>query len=471
MTGRRDFFPHFKPFAAVPILMLGISAFLTAPADAADDVPKLRARELYVQHCARCHGLNGTGDGDAHTMQRPWPRDFTTGEYKFRSTPAGTLPLLSDVERVVAHGIPRTSMSGYAKWLTPEEIKLVSEYVLDLSRTSGLPEAPEKAIRIPSDLETGGISAGDAGGALLDAPRLARGKAVFAANCVSCHGADGRGLGELAGQMKDEDGFLINPVDLTDAHGYGGGSSAADIYKTLTTGIPGSPMPMFGASMDDAARADVAAYVRSLQVAPADRTLPEAEAWKQALPPRERGEYLVRAMSCALCHNSYDAAGAYYSKSYLAGGVAITLPGMGVFPTRNITSHPADGLGKWSEEEVMRVITTGHAPDRRIEAFSMPWVYFSHLTDQDARDIAAYVKSLKAYENRVPPRRYYPVWERLWTRIKQVTGLERGRLEYPPYNVGSRRAQAEKMDAARERDTRLKRVGIEPTPEDGEVRR
>jgi mono/diheme cytochrome c family protein len=455
-------------FGAYPIfftLMIGVFGVL--PASAAEKspeaAPKLRARELYVRHCARCHGLNGTGDGDAHTMQRPWPRDFTTGEYKFRSTPAGTLPLLSDVERSVANGLPRTSMSGYAKWLTPEEIRLVSEYVLDLSRTSGLPEAPEKAVRIPSGLESGAAPA--------DAPRLARGKAVFAANCVSCHGADGRGLGELAPALKDKNGFLINPVDLTDAHGYGGGSSAADIYRTLTTGIPGSPMPLFGGTLDDAARADVAAYVRSLQVAPADRTLPDPAAWRRALPAKERGEYLVRAMSCALCHNSYDAAGAYYSKSYLAGGVAITLPGMGVFPTRNITSHPADGLGKWSEEEVLRVITAGHAPDRRIEAFSMPWVYFSHLTDEDARDIAAYVKSLKAYENKVPPRRYYPVWERLWTRIKQVTGLERGRLEYPPYNVGSRPAQAEKLDAARERDARLKLAGIEPTPEYGEVRR
>jgi hypothetical protein len=170
--------------------------------------------------------------------------------------------------------------------------------------------------------------------------------------------------------------------------------------------------------------------------------------------PASGGEYLVRAMSCALCHNSYDKDGAYYVKPYLAGGVAITLPGTGVFPTRNITSHPADGLGEWTEEEIMRVITTGHAPDRRIEAFSMPWVYFSHLTEEDAKDIAVYVKSLKAIENRVPPRRYYPIWERLWTRMRQLVGLEHGRLEYPPYNVGSRRSQAEKLDGQRERDLR-----------------
>lgn len=450
--------------AAAALVLLSAAVLWTSFAAAAEPSassalakPKLDGRALYVQHCARCHGDLGTGDGDAFTMQRPWPRDFTTGEYKFRSTPIGTLPLLSDVERVVAKGIPRTSMSGYDKWLSADEIRRVSEYVLSLSRASGLPEAPEQAVRVPVEL---GPAVSSAGPVPLSAERLARGRETFAVNCASCHGADGRGLGELAGQMRDKNGFLINPVDLTDALGYGGGSSAADIYRTLTAGIAGSPMPAFDKTLDDAARADVAAYVRSLQVAPADRTLPSAADWQRALPSPARGEYLVRSMSCALCHNSYDETGSYYAKPYLAGGVAITLPGLGVFPTRNITAHPQDGIGGWSEEELVRAITTGHARDRRIEAFSMPWVYFSHLTEEDARDVAAYLKQLKPMENRVPPRRYDPIWERLWTRLKQVTGLEPGRLEYPAFNVGSRPSQAERLDERRERDARLRRLGI-----------
>lgn len=430
------------------LLVFAVVCASAAGAAAQDGAaPKLTARELYAQHCARCHADGGTGDGPAHTMQRPWPRDFTTGEYKFRSTPVGTLPLLSDVERVIAKGIPRTSMSGYEKWLSPSEIRDVAEYVLAFSKGSGVPDGSARAVAAPADLA--------AARRPFAAARLARGKKAFAANCAACHGADGRGLGELAGQMRDKDGFLINPVDLTDALGYGGGSKAADIYKTITTGIAGSPMPVYGPLLDDATRADVAAYVESLQVEPAKRTLVSREAWSQVLPSKARGEYLVRAMSCALCHNSYDAAGEYYSKPYLAGGVAITIPGLGVFPTRNITSHPQDGLGQWTEEEIMRVVTTGHAPDRRIEAFSMPWVYFSHLTEEDARDVAAYVKSLKAYENRVPVRKYDPIWQRIWTRLKQLVRLEHGRLEYPAFNVGSRPSQGEKLSAAAERDAKL----------------
>lgn len=421
------------------ILALFSAAILLTPSLAAAQAPD--AKGLYAQHCARCHGDTGHGDGPAHTMQRPWPRDFTTGVYKFRSTPSGTLPLRSDVERVIAQGIPRTSMPGYGKWLSQEEIRALADYVLRFSSGSGVPDGADSAVRIPGTLLKRPHSQG-----LLD-----RGKDVFVRNCAACHGPDGRGLGELAGTLRDKDGFLINPVDLTDALGYGGGSRAGEIYKTLSTGITGSPMPDFSQTLADADREAVAAYVESIQVGPDRRTVADQQAWSRALGPVERGEYLVRAMSCALCHNSYDEDGAYYVKPYLAGGVNITIPGLGSFPTRNITSHSADGLGRWTEDEVIRVITTGHAPDRRIEAFSMPWVYFSHLTEQDARDVAAYVKSLKPIENRVPPRTYDPIWKRLWTRMRQLVGLEHGRLEYPSFNVGSRRSQAEMLDARRRR--------------------
>lgn len=440
--------------AAVVLALVFASVFGAQDADAANVKKKFDGKALYAQHCARCHGDLGTGDGPAHTMQRPWPRDFTTGEYKFRSTPIGTLPTLRDVERVIANGIPRTSMSGYKKWLSAEEIEAVARYVLEFSKNSGVPAAADGGIQIPQELAD--RPALKAGAKPFAADRLARGKQAFAVNCASCHGADGRGLGDLAGQLRDKDGFWIAPADLTDALGYGGGSRAADVYRTLTTGIAGSSMPVFDTILDEATRVDVAAYVESLQVEPAQRTLVSREAWNHALPSKVRGEYMTRAMSCALCHNSYDATGAYYPKPYLAGGVAITIPGLGVFPTRNITSHPTDGLGRWTEEEIARVITTGHAPNRRIEAFSMPWVYFSHLTEQDARDVAAYVKSLKPIENQVPARKYDPIWKRLWTRLKQVTRLELGRLEYPPFNVGSRQSEGERLDAEHERAGRLR---------------
>jgi mono/diheme cytochrome c family protein len=36
-----------------------------------------RGRELFAQHCARCHGLGGTGDGPDAPALKPRPLDLT----------------------------------------------------------------------------------------------------------------------------------------------------------------------------------------------------------------------------------------------------------------------------------------------------------------------------------------------------------------------------------------------------------
>ncbi len=90
------------------------SSLVTAPA-AADGGAIYRAR------CAVCHGVEGRGDGPAAGLLTPRPRDFTTGRYKFRSTPTGSLPTLADVVVTTARGLRGTSMPAFADVLTPDE--------------------------------------------------------------------------------------------------------------------------------------------------------------------------------------------------------------------------------------------------------------------------------------------------------------------------------------------------------------
>jgi len=222
----------------------------------------------------------------------------------------------------------------------------------------------------------------------------------------------------------------------TDAASYGGGPKASDVYMRLMTGMPPSAMASYAETADPEDLKAIARYVKTLQIAPEARTPVSPVAWRSALPAKVRGEYLVRAMSCALCHNHYAADGQYNPRAYLAGGVAIRIPGLGTFPTRNITSHPETGLGKWTEDEIVAAVTRGRSPDRRLEAFAMPWVFFSHMTPEDAHDVAAFVKSLPPVSNAVPPRKYDPFWKRIGHRILQLLGFENGRLEYPPGNAG-----------------------------------
>lgn len=389
------------------------------------------ARAVYDQHCARCHGAEGRGNGPAHTMQRPWPRDFTRGEYKYRSTPQGVLPAVSDVTAVVRGGILRSSMPPFAKFLSDDEINAVSRFVLEFSKASGMPPGEGQEYARPIEIDVTGPDAA------ADAAALAHGKELFVRyKCIECHGADGRGLGQLVGTLVDSNNFWIRPADLSDPAAYAGGSKSSDVYMRVMTGLSGSPMPSFAEAAPAEDLKAIARYVKTLQVAPAERQPVAREVWQAALPAKIRGEYLTRAMSCALCHNHYDADGAYNPRAYLAGGVAIRIPGLGTFPTRNITSHQEMGIGKWTEDQIIAAVIRGVVPDRRLEAFAMPWVFFSYLTDGDARDIAVYLKTLAPISNDVPRRTYDPFWKRLGHRLLQLIGLEHGRLEYPPHNVG-----------------------------------
>ena len=66
-------------------------------------------RDIYVMACLPCHGVDGKGDGTvAATLsprRAPQPRDLTTAEFMFRSTPSGQLPTTADLFRTVTEGV------------------------------------------------------------------------------------------------------------------------------------------------------------------------------------------------------------------------------------------------------------------------------------------------------------------------------------------------------------------------------
>jgi cytochrome c553 len=59
-------------------------------------------------------------------------------------------------------------------------------------------------------------------------------------------------------------------------------------------------------------------------------------------------------------------------------------------------------LGKWSNAEIITAIRKGQRPDGRELAPIMPWRNYAALTDDDAKAVAAYLKSLKPVRNQVP---------------------------------------------------------------------
>jgi mono/diheme cytochrome c family protein len=207
-------------------------------------------RPLFLRHCATCHGEQGDGLGvSAQFLSYP-PRNFLNGEYQFRMTPSGTLAREEDVFRTVSLGVLGTPMPPWRHSLSYEQRRLLAQYVMALSPRFAT-EGSGTAIVIPEETPN-------------DEASVARGKAFFEQmQCFQCHGTSGRGDGPSGGTMSDDWGNPIRAWDFTRGY-FQGGRGAAVVYRTISTGLSGSPMPSFAEMLEPKDRWDLAHYVLSL---------------------------------------------------------------------------------------------------------------------------------------------------------------------------------------------------------------
>lgn len=114
-------------------------------------------RGLYRQHCVHCHGITGNGAGPTAAFLNPYPRNFLSGKYKWKSTKTGSPPTHDDLKRVLVNGVPGTAMPSFA--LLPEkEVEALVQYVKYLSLRGEL----ERNLLLEfSDLDTAVVKPAD----------------------------------------------------------------------------------------------------------------------------------------------------------------------------------------------------------------------------------------------------------------------------------------------------------------------
>jgi mono/diheme cytochrome c family protein len=115
-----------------------------------------------------------------------------------------------------------------------------------------------------------------------------------------------------------------------------------------------------------------------------------------------RGRYLVTIAGCSDCHTPGALLGSPDMKRYLGGSdVGFAIPGAGVFVGQNLTSDKETGLGKWTDGQIIAAFRTGKTPEGRELSPVMPYPALSHLSDDDAQAIVAFLKSITAVNNQV----------------------------------------------------------------------
>jgi mono/diheme cytochrome c family protein len=256
---------------------------------------------LYDRYCLPCHGAAGDGRGPAAPYTRGDPRDFTKGNFEWRSAQAGATD--DDLRLTLRHGAPGTSMPGFA--LADAQI----DQLIEVVRAFGPPASPGQPIVLAQ-------AKSDVPGATLWTKY----------GCVACHGnGDGKTPSSkaMAEPPYDLTRELRRPraTDTTEAR-------RAAIAMSIATGMAGSPMPGYRGAISDGEIWALADYVLSLRVPSApDRSVEDhgdntpvgvwpgndAEEGKlfggpiapQGTPPVQLApaQASLGANQCARCHN------------------------------------------------------------------------------------------------------------------------------------------------------------------------
>ncbi|MFQ5783382.1 MAG: ethylbenzene dehydrogenase-related protein [Alphaproteobacteria bacterium] len=243
------------PGRANVVLSAAVAGMLIVVPAAAKPGDADRGEKIYLKRCQQCHGEEGDGLGPAEERLNPPPRDFTSGQYKFKTTGFDDMvPNDEDLLRMIRNGMPGTAMPGWGDTLSERDMWDVIAFIKIFS---GLDEEkPSQQVDYGAQIESSPES-------------IAKGRELFhdGDRCAECHGREGKG--DAIKKLKDDNGARTWPRNLTKPWTFRASNDPRDVFTRISVGIPGTQMPSFAdprskkkLSVED--RWHVANYVASL---------------------------------------------------------------------------------------------------------------------------------------------------------------------------------------------------------------
>jgi mono/diheme cytochrome c family protein len=244
------------------------------------------------------------------------------------------------------------------------------------------------------------------------------------AACGACHHTFGPGMQPVpgmalaGGRAFEERGFRAVAPNITQDRETGiGGWTDAQIAASIRNGhrpdgsLIGPPMPV--ESYRGISDRDLAALVAWLRTVPPVRhAVVERSRYAFALTPHgpavtsvpdppaddpvARGRYIaVNLAHCMDCHSAQLSEGRTDPNGRGARGLVLEGP-WGSVQAANISSHPTQGIGSWTDEQILGAITRGVSADGRPLAPPMGGraPIWARMQPEDLRAVVAYLRSL-----------------------------------------------------------------------------
>jgi len=212
------------------VLLTFCSALFAAGTAMAKPGTADKGKEIYDKRCTWCHGDEGGGDGAAKDRLNPPPRDFTSGNYKIKTSSFEEMvPSDDDVFRMIRDGMPGTAMPGWQDILPEQDMWDLVAYVKSFA---GFDKPPAKQVDYGTQIAS-------------SAESIEKGKQLFedGDRCVECHGKTGKG--SASKRLKGDAGERTWPRNLTKPWTFRGSNDPKDIFTRISTGIAGTEMPSF----------------------------------------------------------------------------------------------------------------------------------------------------------------------------------------------------------------------------------
>jgi mono/diheme cytochrome c family protein len=277
--------------------------------------------------------------------------------------------------------------------------------------------------------------------------RMARGKYLVdgPAHCFHCHSEHNLSDPELPIVQEKrgagwelpipELGRVVAPNITPDKETGIGGWTDDEIARAIQEGVANDGHALFPVmpyedfrKLDDEDLASIIVYVRSIppvrNALPATKlvfplsfivnTIPQPLAAHSAPParttPEARGEYMVRAVAgCADCHTPTDDKGQPLPGLAFGGGQPFHDPSPNGkdLVSANITRDPS-GIEYYDDALFIQTIRSGQMKGRTLNHI-MPFEFFKNMTDDDLKDIFAFIRSQPPVKHRVsnvdPPKK------------------------------------------------------------------